>query len=443
MLLLIGTAAPARSGDREQIDALNQQMMQLYAQGRYEEAMPLASQVLAMLEKALGPESLEAAAGLNNLAELYSKQRRFAEAEPLYKRSLAIRQKLLGPDHPDVAKSLTRLSELYRNQANAAEAVAPPDPDKASHEARTSPKPAEAPKPTAPVPAAPPGSEDLERAIQLNQQATELNKQGRSAEALPLAKQVLAVFEKTLGPDHPSVAVALGNLAQIYVQQKQYDLAEPLYKRCAAILEKTHDSSRPDLGFVLANLADLYTRQRRYAEAEPLYKRSLSILEKTLGPNDSNVAIVLDNLADLYRRQWRYPEAEALLKGRAAPRRPPAFPAAAPPPPATPVVTPDVKDLQHAKLLEQKLFTLVGQGHLAEALPVATGLQSDLEKMYGPDNLVVAMNLDILVKIYKGLDRAAEAEPLARRSQAIRDKARAAEPSDLAPQSRQSGEVAR
>jgi tetratricopeptide (TPR) repeat protein len=260
----------------------------------------------------------------------------------------------------------------------------------------------------------------------MNRQATELNKQGRSAEALPLAKQVLAIFEKALGPDHPSVAVALGNLAQIYVQQKQYDLAEPLYKRCAAILEKARDSGHPDLGFVLANLADLYARQRRWPEAEPLYKRSLSILEKALGPNDPNVMIVLNNFADLYRSQWRYADAEALLKGRVAPRQTPSFPAAAP------VVTPNVKDLEHAKQLEQKLLALTGQGHLAEALPVATDLQSDLEKMYGPDNLIVAMNLDILVKIYKGLDRAAEAEPLARRSQAIRDKARAAEHSDAA-----------
>jgi tetratricopeptide (TPR) repeat protein len=440
MLLIISTVAPAWSGDREQIDALNQQMMQLYAQGRYEEATPLASQVLAMLEKALGPESLEVAAGFNNLAELYSKQRRFAEAEPLYKRSLAIRQKLLGPDHPDVAKSLNRLAELYRNQGNDAEAAALPGTNKTSHE--TSPKPVEAPKPTAPGPAATTVSQDLERAVQLNQQATDLNKQGRYAESLPLAKQVLAIFEKALGPNHPSVAVALANLAQIYVQQKQYDLAEPLYKRCTAILEKARDSSHPDLGFILANLADLYSRQSRYAEAEPLYKRSLSILEKALGPNDPNLAIVLNNLADLYRRQWRYPEADALLKGRVTPRQTPAFPAV-PSLPATPVVTPNVKDLEHEKLLEQKLFTLTGQGHLAEALPVAMDLQSDLEKMYGPNSLVVAMNLDILVKIYKGLDRDAEAEPLARRSQAIRDMARAADHSDVAPQMQRSDEITR
>ncbi|HXP97406.1 MAG TPA: tetratricopeptide repeat protein, partial [Telmatospirillum sp.] len=299
-----------------------------------------------------------------------------------------------------------------------------------------SPKPAEAPKPTAPSPSV--VSQDLERAVQMNRQATDLNKQGRSAEALPLAKQVLAIFEKALGPNHPNVAVALGNLAQIYVQQKQYDLAEPLYKRCLAILEKERESGHPDLGFVLANFADLYARQHRWPEAEPLYKRSLSILEKALGPNDPNVMIVLNNLADLYRSQWRYPEAEALLKGRVAPRQTPSFPAT-----TAPVATPYVKDLEHAKLLEQKLFTLTNQGHLAEALTVATDLQSDLEKMYGPDNIVVAMNLDILAKIYQGLNRAAEAEPLAKRSQAIRDKVRAADHSDAAQQPQHSGEIAR
>jgi tetratricopeptide (TPR) repeat protein len=43
--------------------------------------------------------------------------------------------------------------------------------------------------------------------------------QGRYAEAEPPLKRALAIYEKTLGPDHPSVATGLNNLASLYEDQ--------------------------------------------------------------------------------------------------------------------------------------------------------------------------------------------------------------------------------
>jgi tetratricopeptide (TPR) repeat protein len=93
--------------------ALNQQVLQLYIQGSYSEAIPLAQRTLAIVEKSLGPDNPDVATALDNLAQLYSAQGRYADAEPLYKRSLAIREKALGPDHPNVALSLNNLAGLY------------------------------------------------------------------------------------------------------------------------------------------------------------------------------------------------------------------------------------------------------------------------------------------------------------------------------------------
>src|SRR5215468_11582404 len=61
--------------------ALNQQVIQLYNQGRYSEAMPLAQRALAIQEKALGPNHPSVANLLSNLAFLYHNQGRYAEAE--------------------------------------------------------------------------------------------------------------------------------------------------------------------------------------------------------------------------------------------------------------------------------------------------------------------------------------------------------------------------
>src|SRR3954452_1144789 len=46
------------------------------------------------------------------------------------------------------------------------------------------------------------------------------------------------LLEKALGPDHPNVAESLNNLAGLYLAQGGYAEAEPLYKRSLAIFEK-------------------------------------------------------------------------------------------------------------------------------------------------------------------------------------------------------------
>ena len=52
------------------------------------------------------------AASLNNLGGLYREQGQYAEAEPLYQRALAIAEKALGPEHLEVAMSLNNLAAV-------------------------------------------------------------------------------------------------------------------------------------------------------------------------------------------------------------------------------------------------------------------------------------------------------------------------------------------
>ncbi|CAN0569240.1 unnamed protein product, partial [Laminaria digitata] len=52
---------------------------------------------------------------------------------------------------------------------------------------------------------------------------------GNYAEAGPLYKRSLAINEKALGPEHPSVAELLNNLAGLLKTQGNYAEAGPLY----------------------------------------------------------------------------------------------------------------------------------------------------------------------------------------------------------------------
>ena len=153
-----------------------------------------------------------------------------------------------------------------------------------------------------------------EDAAALSARVMELYRAGKYSEAIPLAQRALAIREKTRGPNHPDIAMALAWLASLYHKQGRYADAEPLYKRSLVIGEKALGPDHRDIATLLTNLADLYRSQGRYADAEPLLKRSLAIDEKALGPNHADVALVLNNLAALYQSQGRYADAEPPYK---------------------------------------------------------------------------------------------------------------------------------
>ncbi len=282
-----------QSAELAEAKRLNQQVVQLYQQGKYSEAIPLAEKALAIVEKVLGQEHALVAISLNNLAELYRVQGNYAKAEPLFLRSLAILEKVLGQKHPDVATSLNNLAELYRVQGNYAKAEPLFLRSLAIREKVL-------------------GQEHPDVATSLNNLAQLYYLQGNYAKAEPLLLRSLAIVEKVLGQEHPLVATSLNNLAELYREQGNYVKAEPLYLRSLAIKEKVLDKEHPSVATSLNNLAQLYYLRGNYAKAEPLYLRSLAILEKVLGKEHPDVASSLNNLAQLYYLQGNYAKAEPL-----------------------------------------------------------------------------------------------------------------------------------
>ena len=101
---------------------LNEKAVELYKQGKYDEAVPLLEKSLKIRQQVLGAEHPYVATSLNNLAALYESQGRYEEAEPLYIQALDMRKKLLGEEHPDVATSLNNLAGLYSSQGRYEEA---------------------------------------------------------------------------------------------------------------------------------------------------------------------------------------------------------------------------------------------------------------------------------------------------------------------------------
>jgi tetratricopeptide (TPR) repeat protein len=272
---------------------LNKVGIYLKEQARYTESEQLFQRALEIRGKVLGPEHLEVAISLNNLASLYFRQGKYLETEPLYQRALGILEKALGVEDPIVATCLNNLVSLYLGQCRWTEAEPLCQRALGIKEKAL-------------------GFEHLEVVTCLNNLAALYEKQGRYKEAEPLFQRALVVCEKELGTEHPDVARGLNNLASLYSNQSRYSEAEPFFQRALIIREKALGAEHPDVANSLHNLAVLYEAQGRYGEAEPLFKRALEICEKVLGADSLYVANCLGNLAVLYNNQGKYMKAMPL-----------------------------------------------------------------------------------------------------------------------------------
>ncbi len=108
-----------------------------------------------------------------------------------------------------------------------------------------------------------------------------LNQQGRYSEAEPYAKAALRLGTEEFGPNDPSTAALLNNLALLYEAQGRYGEAEPLYQRSLAIMEKALGPEHPSVATSLENYAALLRQTARADEAERMEARAKAIRAKS------------------------------------------------------------------------------------------------------------------------------------------------------------------
>lgn len=357
-------------------------------QGEYMQAEPLYLRSLAIREKKLGLTDRLVAESQNNLADLYRLQGRYDQAFPLYQSSLAIREQKLGTNHPDVAKTLNGEGELYRLQGMYDKAEPLYQRSLSILEQQLGPN-----------------HEEVARV--LNNLAALHKAKGQYSQATPLYQRCLSIFEATLGQNHPEVATSLNNLAALLQAEGQYDQAQSLYQRSLSVWEKALGTDHPEIATSLNNMAAIYQSQGQYSTAEPLYERSLKIYEKAFGSENLEVASSLNNLAELYKAQGYYAKAEPLYQQSIAIRE----------------RTLGADHPEVAKSLNNLATFYQVQGLYPKADPLYRRSLAILEKSLGADHPEVAKTLNNYAALYKVQGQYAKAEPLYQRSLAIRIKA--------------------
>src|SRR5262249_35848233 len=132
--------------------------------------------------------------------------------------------------------------------------------------------------------------------------------QRRYAEAEPLYKRAVAINEKALGAEHPSVATDLNNLAELYRNQARYADAELLWKRALTIWDKALGSDHPNFGTTLSNLALLYYVQGDWPRAADFYRRSSDVVVRRArrGNDDVGRAVIGNGRSEVEQLSFRF-----------------------------------------------------------------------------------------------------------------------------------------
>ena len=340
VIVLFSSTPFTAQGTRQDADRLNSQVVQLYQEGRLEDAIPIAERAVTIrtrllddndgdattnvanlsaslvnlanlyrstgrfekaeplllkaqeLKKKLSATDLDYSIVLNNLGLLYADTGRYEKAEPLYLEAAEIRRKTLGSDNPDNATILNNLALLYKDTGRY---------DKAEElylRALELRKRVD--------------TQDFAYATSLNNLARLYVSTGRADKAEPLYLQATDIIKVRLGTDHPYYAQSLNNLGLLYKDFGRFEKAEELYLQAIAIQAK-RGSTDPAYAISLNNLGDLYKTLGRYDDAEGLYLLAAETYEKSIWLDHPYNVGLLENLALLKQAIGRSKEAVAYL----------------------------------------------------------------------------------------------------------------------------------
>ncbi|MEP3479945.1 MAG: CHAT domain-containing tetratricopeptide repeat protein [Fuerstiella sp.] len=254
--------------------------------------------------------------------------------------------------------------------------------------------------------AAPQDRQQLARAENLQSQVLELFSAGKFREAIPVAQQVLRIWETELGPLHSDVAAAYSNLGEIHRRLGDLAKAKPLHERSLKIRERTLGQNHADTATSATYVAMIHEAQGDDTSAEKRYRQALKIRKSVFGSEHPEVASALNNIGSLLKTQSKTKQAEVLFKQGLAIRRKTQG--------AThPDSAPSLDNL--AQIYEQR-------GQFADAEPLYQQALKIRETHSGKEHPDTAITLNNLAALYDKQSRHTEAEPLFLRALQIREK---------------------
>lgn len=263
--------------------------------GAFDSAQAVFRRALEARESAFGPDAVETAEGLVDLAGTLIEADQFAEAQTLLSRSLDIRRSRLPAGHPDLAETLAQWGVLAQSAGDLQGADTLFLMAQALLEEPVEPRPA------------------LLGSLLSNRGILLVNLD-RIDEALVVLDRAVTVRREVWGDRHPEVAVTLNHTARAYEAREQYEEAEATYREILAWGPETLGAEHPMVTTWRNNLAVVLRATGRAAEAIDLQLQVVDAWRDAYGTMHGDVAVGLNNLGNLYGEAGLLDEGQAALE---------------------------------------------------------------------------------------------------------------------------------
>ena len=143
-------------------------------------------------------------------------------------------------------------------------------------------------------------SPELAEAARLNAEMVKVFNEGKLSDALSLAKRVLEMRERALGPEHPLVITSYNNLAVIHREKGNTSEAEKIWLRILPVIERNLTVNGAVAADIVNQLAVIRFKKGDYQEAVALLQRGLMLEEKVVGQEHPALLPFLFNLFEFY-----------------------------------------------------------------------------------------------------------------------------------------------
>jgi tetratricopeptide (TPR) repeat protein len=303
-----------------------------HEEGDFEASLSQLQEVLAIQQKTMKPDDLNAMNTFNNLAEVYQDAGEYALAEDYANRALSGRLKILGEQNVDTLISMNNLGTTWIAQdkldeaeelLSRAESVSTRILGETNYYTLTivnnlgatlffQDKFAEArDKLTTSL-----ASCRITRGPSHPATSTSMNffiSQGDNNAARELCKTAAQNLEQKLGREHPSTLEAKESMIRIAEGDHDYPLAEALSRSLLEISKHVLGENHTKTLNRADTLASMFMNSGKLSEAIELYQWVLQMKEMQLGKDDPQTLITVHNLGSAFNNQNRYKEAQELL----------------------------------------------------------------------------------------------------------------------------------
>ncbi len=240
---------------------------------RFDEAIPLYEQALAIREVNSGEVHSDVILERNRLVQLYFVVENYAKAESLGLPAAKMTETVLGENHPELAEITRLLGSIYSERQNQNEAESFYQRSLTIEENQT-------PLDTARL------------AIIINNLAVFYHDWGKLPQAEALYRRTLELNQISKGNESLDLIPVLNNLAGFYFEQNNLDSAWSLYSRSLTIYGKKRPRSNYKKIALLNKLAYIHSRKGEYPEAVKKYKRAVRLIDRGTGMHPDQIDIL-------------------------------------------------------------------------------------------------------------------------------------------------------